>query len=286
MKFKLQLLFLIGVLGISSCKDSKSTNRKSGITEVDWCSLEMQKDQKVVFSSTASDFSSWNHITDSLQIEYGLARGNFDVDSSKWSKSCNGERSSFGVNLVKKIGDWNQQHLNGMEIFYGDSLMRYSSISSIQLFLKIDRKETFLPKIDEVAQIFDGIVTTDEIGVIETSKFNLGITLFESGGTVSEKGDFNAFYILEIDPTHFDKWIEVNIPLNDFKYYLEKNYNETYVKPSEFPSAEIKGIRLCAETHTGQVIRNLNSEFYESNTPQELCKELSFSIGAIALNYK
>ncbi|MCR9253191.1 MAG: hypothetical protein NXI20_22450 [bacterium] len=286
MKFKLQLLFLIGVLGISSCKDSKPTDQKSGIKEADWCSLEMHKDQKVVFSSTASNLSSWNHITDSLQMGYGLKGVNFDVDSSNWSKSCQGLRSSFEVNLVKKIGDWNQQHLNGMEMFYGDSLIKYSSISSIQLFLKIDGEETVLPKMDEVAQIFDGIVTADQIGAIETSKFNLGITLFESGGTVSDKGDFNAFHILEIDPVHFDKWIEVNIPLGDFKYYLEKNYNETFVKPGEFPSAKIKGIRLCAETHTGQVIRNLNSEFYESNTPEELCKELSFSIGAIAFNYK
>ncbi len=263
---------IIFIISVSSC------SRQGTVT--DWCYEKPPETNFILFDQFTNHFTTWNHITDSGKNN-SLLNNSFDFSDDQWQKSCQQhDHQSFHMTLVKKIGDWDQQHLNGMEIFYGEELLRFSEIKSFEMTLKIDSKKTYIPNLAQIREAFNQSLTEAEIYNFEKFNFNLGITLFEPGGN---EQTFNVFYNLEIAPDEFDQWLNVTIPINEFNCYLERNYQETYVTLSDYQNRLFKGIRLCAETHSTKVVRNLHPEFYHSNPPDEVYKELSFAIGQISL---
>jgi len=233
----------------------------------------------------------WSHIRKNHESGE-FANVKLEDDAYKISKkqylndeSCNNVKTHSAV-LLKKHSDWDHQHANGFEPKFFDNRMKLSNIDKIILDIKLNKKGTSIPTVEELQNAYGEILTKEELMTLDRGKANVAVTIFEATALNQGISSLNADMYIEIDQKkYFDKWIRVTIDAEKMNYYTELSYTATPANPEDYKNLAIKGFRLNPENNTGNVLRNFVTDTWSKDMP-ELFKEMSYSIKKIEILVK
>lgn len=297
----LVLLFILFGIGATACSPETKpaapitesfTNRATyptyAVETIENCGIvaEPSANSLVLFDNNHNLLAGWSHILPGRRpfanakqdyAAYQIASENVLADPS-----CN-DKQTFPVILVKKYGDWDQQHANGIETKFLHENISFGEISEVVLDLKVINEKTSILNAEELKTIYGDYLSDNEISSLDGGNVNLEITLFEQGFDNQNIPSFTASLIVEIDQNKYaDQWIRLTIPADNFEYFQEQNWEQTPVALADFSDNLILGLRINPETASGNVVRNFIPDDYDSTVPEHL-KEMAISIKQVEI---
>lgn len=243
----------------------------------------------VLFDSTHKSLNGWSHVVsspDRFPLTH-FENGKYAVDSSSIVADPDCPDSTlFRSILTRKIGNWGQQHANGIEPRFFEHPLAVNEIESVSLWIRLNSEDSSIPSREELAESFGSLLTQEQIDALDRGNACFGFTLLEYGYNNQSLETLNASILVEFDPaSDFDQWIKVTIPMQSFGYSFEKNYANRSVEMNTVMNRELVAFRINPETSGGIVSRNFISENWNDSNP-ELYKEMSLSIRRIEINLK
>jgi hypothetical protein len=214
--------------------------------------------------------------------------------------------------LLKKYGDWSQQHVNGAE-FEPSNPVTFSEFKHLRMVLRFDPSITKLPRTEEIKNTYKKYVTSDKLKSLDDGRAHFGLTLYATINTttdtrpntksstppstvhssksnsksnskpttISSTKSFNATTLVSFDNDQLDgQWLELKVPFSSFDLYTEQNYKEEPISAKALSNITIEGLRFVAETKSTKVLRNLNPGAFKDpeHLPIEIFKELGFEL--------
>ena len=239
----------------------------------------------VLQNSRVNLLQGWSHAESVAPEQFKMQKTKADylIDASRWqSQSDCRDDKTYQTLLVKKVGDWSQNHINGIEPMLDRAGMAFSSISAIKLTLRIDSRKTALPTSEQIQQTFSFASDAAALEALDQGNVTLGLTLF--GEHFSDQGvkTPNANFLLTIKPEQFNDWLTITLPVTNMNFYWEQNYSPTAASQSELANEKIMGFRITPETDSGRVARSLNPNAWET-ARKELFKEMAVEFREIVL---
>lgn len=227
------------------------------------------------------NFSGWNHATNANATEWGnlkLASRNYNFSNeAKINNSCT-NLPTLDMVLVKKIADWNRQHVNGFECNILAKGYKFGDIESLVFELKINKEKTNISNVESLKNIYGSYTNESTVDEIEDGKVNIGITL-------SDNTNLNGSIIFQLDQVIlYDKWVRVTIPMSKLSFYKEIDYNKTTKNLDDLKNVVINRMLIVGETKSGGVLRGEITN-WNTNVP-ETFKEIDVSFKKIAFQLK
>ena len=248
----------------------------------------------VVYDGRTNLLQGWNHA--SVQPTYAAlkkAPSEYAVDHSGWqlTQEC-GREKVFSAVLVKKLGNWEGNHTNGIEALFERAPVTLGDIEAIVLELKLDRARSSLPKRAAFHEHFAFAASKAQLNTLDQQDFNFGITLFEAGFRDQGVATVNAQTRIALAPDkHGDQWLRVTIPIAQMHTYLEQHYAPTDIALEAYAETPIIGLRINPETLSGKVVRNLNGAPWQGEqatavAQNEMFKEMAVQLRKVVLRLK
>lgn len=239
----------------------------------------------VLQNSRVNLLQGWSHTAAFSPEQFKLqqAKADYLIDDSRWlpQSDCRGDKT-FQTLLVKKIGDWSQNHINGIEPMLDRADMAFSNISAIKLTLRIDSRKTALPSTEQIQQTFSFASDAAALKALDQGNVTLGLTLFGEHFSDQSAKTPNANFLLTFKPEQFNDWLTVTLPIEGMKFYWEQNYSPIAASQSELANEKIMGFRVTPETDSGRVARSLNPNAWEA-ARDELFKEMAVEFREVVL---
>lgn len=223
----------------------------------------------MLFDGTTNRLAGWSHIvTNPERFPHArFAPADYAVDAS-----CVGTDAGsrvFRTILLKKLGDWDQQHINGIEPRFDDAAPALGDVRQIVLELKIDAARSRLASVAELAALYGDRLTPAQLASLDNGRAHLGISLFEAGFNAHDGTALHATVYVEFDPAKdFDRWLRVTIPVREMDFYFEKNYAHTPAVYRDHLARRLVGLRINPETRTSLVARNFLLERFDAQVPE------------------
>ena len=231
------------------------------------------------------DVTGWSHTSPaetSLAREassYGQRRAAFAPDGT-----CGGQ-NTLEIVLVKRLVDWDKQHMNGIEARLPPRAVRFADVTDITLVLRTRPELSTIPSPEKLAEHFADVLTPEEVAELDTGKVNLELTLFGEGLTV-EHPFLNAGTIIEIDQGTWDEqWVRVTVPIEALDGYTEVAYQRTPADLADYPELFVRGLRINPESVGGRTLRHFQLDDFEVGATPELFKELGLSIARVEVGH-
>ena len=200
--------------------------------------------------------------------------------------SCGDSKTWSGV-LVKKYGNWDQQHSNGIINSVDNTV--FGDIDAVILDIKVNTDTSHLLSTEELAEQYQDFINLDIARTIDKGNPAFSFTLREGDGA----DDLKLERFFEIPFAFMDHWIRITIPLDEMIAYTGQPWEKNPVSLNNVLNIKLGELLLLPETkgnnfaHFGDVMRNFNTPSWSSNPkPSEYFKEHSVSIRNIALIYK
>lgn len=244
--------------------------------------------------------TGWSHVAANAAGEFnGLALETTDplyaVPGVVAADATCGGASTVRNVLVKKFGNWDHQHANGIEPSLTSQNKTFSDVNSIVLEFKINSQNTVLPSQTYLAAQYDQL-TPAQIAQLDSGKVNLAVSVISPrSATDHSQGDTTgqAERYIEIDPVNFDRWLRVEIPFEDMNFYTVDNYAKTLSDLSTLASTPVDVLQINPEIYGnrrapsqigtfGNVVRNFNGTDYAP----EIFKEIDITIKKVEVNWK
>jgi hypothetical protein len=270
--------FLVLATPAASQARAEHNDAKPSIHEVGQeHNIQNDRPARLLYGPDINKLGGWNHTQNFSNEFIGLKQqpenyqsdGQANIDSTTYT-------------LVKKLGDWEHQHGNGIIADIQDKPLNYAQISGLVMLLKINSKQTYLPTLEQLLAAYSDKTSQAELMALDEPNVYLSIALFGAQSTL-DKNTFNADYLLKLDSqTQLDKWLSVFIPVNALSPFIEKDYQEQIMTQTEAQDQAISGLRIMAETASTKVIRNLIPEQFNAATPK-LFKEIALEIKYLAI---
>lgn len=248
----------------------------------------------------AGGLTGWSHVAANAGGEFdGLA---METDSALYAipgpvaaDSTCGSAETMRAVLVKKYGNWDHQHANGLEPSLTMQNKTFSDVDSIVLEFKINSDNTVLPSAEYLTAQYDQLTAT-EIGQLDSGKVNLAISIIGPRTEMDHaEGDIvgQAERYIEIDPVNFDQWLRVTIPFESMNFYSMDDYVKTLSDLSALASTPVDVLQINPEIYGnrrspsdlgtfGNVVRNFDSTDYSP----EVFKEIDITIKKVEVNWK
>lgn len=226
----------------------------------------------------------WSHaVTAPEHFSLKQSSSAYAVDSTRWqSQSDCRDEKTYQVVLVKKIGDWSQNHVNGIEPIIADKNLSFSKINAIKVTLRVNSAHTVLPSVENIQQAFAFAAKPRDLQALDQANVTLGLTLFGEHFADQAIKTANANFLLTIAPAQFNDWLTVVIPVSKMQFFWEQNYAPDFVEPPAFSKESIAGLRITPETDSGKVARSLNPDAWQEPRA-ELFKEMAVEFREIQL---
>lgn len=187
----------------------------------------------------------------------------------------------FRTILVRKMSNWGQQHVNGIEPVFFETPVKVEDLESVTLWVKFNSEGSSVPDAARLAEHYGPYLSPRQIEGLDTGLACIGLTFMEAGYNDQSTETLNAVYYATFDPeTDFDRWIELTVPLADFSFGYERNYGMRGIDRSEALDRAFVGFRINPETTSGKVSRNYLNDTWDDSVP-ELYKEMSISLSRI-----
>lgn len=229
--------------------------------------------------------TGWSHTSaaeTSLALDhtqYGLLRANFAPDAS-----CGGQ-NTLDIVLVKRLVDWDRQHMNGIEALLPPRTVRFQDVTDITLELRLVPELSSIPDPEDLAAHFAEVLDPEEVHELDTGKVNLELTLFGEKAN-AERPFLNAGTIIEIDPAEWsDGWVRVTVPLETLDAYTEVAYQRTAAELADHPELTVRGLRINPESASGRTLRHHQLDDFEVGATPELFKEMALSIALVEVGH-
>ena len=239
----------------------------------------------ILFCGNEGELGGWSHIFTHPENFPGVnkAPSRYRVDESCFNQS---PIPNFETILVKKYGDWNQQHANGLISPVPDPSIKVSEVSSLDIYFRINLLNTKIPNLDTLAQKYSKHLTPSELENLDDSKANLAFAFVGQGNHSAGEAVLHLESYVSIDTAELsDQWIHLNIPLESMSVYQLQNYVRTDVSLLESGESPIHHLRINPETKSGKVVRNFIQDQWDDSMP-EIYKEMSVSIAFIGVTRK
>jgi hypothetical protein len=234
---------------------------------------------RLLYGPDINKLGGWNHTQNFSNEFVGLKQQPENYQSDDQS---NIDATTYTTTLVKKLGDWEHQHGNGIIADIHEQPLHYAQISGLVILLKINSKQTYLPTLEQLLAAYADQTSEAELMALDEPNVYLSIALFGAQSKL-DKNTFNADYLLKLDSqTQLDKWLSVFIPVNALSPFIEKDYQEQIMTQTEAQDQPITGLRIMAETASTKVIRNLIPQQFNAMTPK-LFKEIALEIKYLAI---
>tara|TARA_R110002167_G_scaffold81124_7_gene222417 strand:+ start:1154 stop:2041 length:888 start_codon:yes stop_codon:yes gene_type:complete len=241
--------------------------------------MQNDKPARLLYGPDINKLDGWNHTQNFSNEFIGLKQQpeNYQTDAQS-----NVDTTRYATTLVKKLGDWEHQHGNGIIADIHEQPLHYAQISGLVMLLKINSKQTYLPTLEQLLAAYADKTNEAELLTLDEPNVYLSIALFGAQSRV-DKSTFNADYLLKLDSqTQLDKWLSVFIPVSALSPFIEKDYQEQIMTQTEAQEQPITGLRIMAETASTKVIRNLIPTQFNPMTPK-LFKEIALEIKYLAI---
>ncbi|HEY7773286.1 MAG TPA: hypothetical protein VIC26_08885 [Marinagarivorans sp.] len=248
----------------------------------------------VVYDGRTNLLQGWNQAS-AHQTYAALKRAPSDyaVDNSGWRliQEC-GQEKVFSALLVKKLGNWQGNHVNGIEPLFERAPIALGDIDAVILELKLDRAQSSLPKRAAFHAHFAFAASPEQLNSVDQQDFNFGITLFDAGFRDQAVATVNAQTRIALEPDIYgDQWLRVTIPVDQMATYLEQHYAPTDIALKDYADTPIIGLRINPETHSGKVVRNINGAPWQGEQEKavaqnEMFKEMAVQLRKVALRLK
>jgi len=209
----------------------------------------------------------WDGITQSPSA-YNIANG-----YNSTANNCQMQQSMTNI-LVKKYGDWDQQHANGFNINVQNT-PTFADIETLVMDVYVDSANTVLPTLDEVKQVYGGLMTNQQIEEMDDGDIHFDVQLQSTGA-------FAASVDLKLTRNDLDKWLRVEIPVRDMDLWENVNYVREPREWVTMQSMPVNAVSFMAETANRKVYRHYASNF-NVNTAPKLFKEESIELKRIEL---
>lgn len=232
----------------------------------------------VLFGADVNRLAGWSHIvTNPERFPHArFAPKAYAVDDT--GLGTDGGARVFHTVLIKKLGDWDQQHVNGLEPRFDAAAPALGDVRAIVLELKLDAARSRLPSVEELAKRYGALLTPAQLAELDNGRAHLGVSVFEAGFNAHDGSALHGTVFVEFDPArHFDRWLRVTIPVEALEFYFEKNYAHTPAERTAHLARRLVGLRINPETRTSLVARNFLLERFGPQVP-ECYKEISLTL--------
>ncbi len=233
---------------------------------------------------------TWSHIRDTTEYS-NLAQspnepGYSLTDTKRVSApDCNGASTIRGT-LVKKMGDWTRQHVNGYKPL---AVGKIREIESIIFDVKFNKIGSSIPSQEKIKSVYSSYLDSHQLAALDLSQIVLGFTISGSDNLKIEK------YIVVDKDKYFDKWIRITIPIKGMEVYIGEPWRKQHRNLEEYPNAIFDSLMITAETlgnrsdtnKNGDVLRNFIHDRWPQVEPvPELFKEISLTIKRLEITKK
>jgi hypothetical protein len=207
--------------------------------------------------------------------------------------SCN-NAETMRVILVKKFGNWEQQHSNGIEPSI-TTKKTFSDVQSIVLEFKINSEHTVLPSAALLQTTYPHL-SPAQIAQLDSGKVNLAISIISPRDNEDRSvgdTDGQAQRFIEIDPVNFDSWLRVTIPFEGMNFYTVDDYRKSLSSLAALANTPVDVIQINPEIYGnrrsaseigtfGNVVRSFTGATY---TP-EVFKEIDITVKKVEVIWK
>lgn len=242
---------------ISGCGDNPGSNSHNVI---------------LLNESTSRVIANWNHISSQSGEWEGVHQDasayQIPNKASAIDQECSGVKT-LNMILVKKYGDWDHQHSNGLIVVPGQDLY-LAGAEKIIIDLYYDSQLSHIPQAADLTAAYG--VSGAALQDWDKSRFNLDIQIHTQENT-------HLALNLELEASFADQWLRVEIPISQLAGW---NADKKPLKYDQVIRHQIKEISFTAETSNRLVYRNLNMSGFSENTPK-LFKELGIRIKRIEI---
>ena len=273
---------------LAACASSAADDAPYEIEAITCDPATSSRAADVAFSPIGGDnlaVTGWSHTSaaeTSLALDhtrYGLMRANFTPDPT-----CV-DQNTLDIVLVKRLVDWDRQHMNGVEAGLPIRSILFSDITDITLELRLLPEESTIPDPDALTEHFADVLEPAQIRELDTGKVNLELTLFGQKAN-AERPFLNAGTIIEIDPAEWaDGWVRVTVPAEALEGYTEVAYQRTPAELEDYPELFVHGLRINPESAGGRTLRHFQLDDFVLGATPELFKEMAMSIALVEVGH-
>ncbi len=230
-------------------------------------------------------FSGWNHSTNENagRAEWKLlsqtgANYNFSTNA-KVNDSCNSV-DTINMVFVKKIADWEFQHMNGFERNILAHGYKFGDIENLIVDIKVHSANTSIPSVASLKTTYANYVSAAAVDALDDGKVNVDITLHDGANLFGK-------IIVQLDQeTLKDQWVRVNVPMSKVYFYQEIDYNRTTKTLAELSNVVIQRMVVVGETKNGSVLRGPIGDANWNASVPETFKEADLSFKKIEFQLK
>jgi len=232
---------------------------------------------------SAYTIGGWNHAsTASSGLVLPATRYRISGDYFQPDETCGGERT-LDLVLVKRLVDWYDQHVNGVESTFRGEDVRFGDVTDITLELRLRPEHTVLPTPDVVAASLSDVLNPEQLAELDTGLVNLELTLFGEGAS-GDRPFLNAGTIIELDPSQWgEDWVRVRVPFEDLEVYTEENYERTPAELTDHADLLVAGLRINPESAHGNTVRHYILDDFVPGEIPEIFKEMGLAFSLVEI---
>lgn len=233
---------------------------------------------------------TWSHIRDTpeyLNLAQSPKEPGYSLTNIQRVRApdCNGASTIRGT-LVKKMGDWTRQHVNGYKPL---AVGKIREIESIIFDVKFSKIGSAIPSQEKIKSVYSSYLDSQQLLALDLSQIVLGFTISGSDNLKIEK------YVVVDKDKYFDKWIRITIPVKGMEVYTGEPWRKQHRSLEDYPNAIFDSLMITAETlgnrndtnKNGDVLRNFIHDRWSQVEPvPELFKEISLTIKRLEITKK
>ncbi|MEJ2754310.1 MAG: hypothetical protein P8104_00335 [Gammaproteobacteria bacterium] len=236
------------------------------------CLTEPVELDVALFDNARSDYGFWeawnnanvdSSVSAELKTQYSADPylGNKDV-ALQMRAYCDNQ-STFKINLLRKFGNWQSQHFNGL--VFTDGALRASQLSHVLMDIAVDNQLSVLPSEDQVSAVFadtfqtitgQAFVPTD----IDNGNYTFRLELADRDAPAEERVLKSSIFI-QLDPAEYAeaRFARIIVPISQMNWFYEQNYQSTPVTLQELLAlnATLSKAIITAETSENALVRGL-----------------------------
>lgn len=248
----------LNIFEITNCGDTPSANSSHIV---------------LLNSEHAINGDTWNHIDDNNSAWDGVTKLASDYGISRTANgsdvSCN-DVATYNSILVKKYGDWDQQHANG---YYVNSAtaVTFAKLDTLIFDIYYDSALSNLPSTADIKAAY-GNLTDEQLSEWDDGEFQLNIQLDDS------TGNFHAALNLSLASDYADKWLRIEAPVSQLEIWRSSGYDSFSSDYDELSTKTFSKVGFVAETKNRAVYRGYDQDGFNIDSTPKLFKEIAFRV--------
>ncbi|WGO98586.1 hypothetical protein QFX18_00735 [Saccharophagus degradans] len=222
----------------------------------------------------------WNWVDNAAAAWDGISKANTAYAISRTSNANDANCSNVATYnhiLVKKLGDWTNQHANGFWVT-SKSDETIGQLGTVIFDMYYDSANTILPSAAAIEAAYGAGMTGEQLAAWEDSLFRLDIRVDGVEETSDNGSIYKAAYNLALTPEYADKWLRIEIPLTSFEFIRSVGYDNFTSDQATVGTKSLRAIGFVAETKNRLVYRNYDQQGFSEETTAKLFKEIGLRI--------